>query len=51
MVARVTTRSRVRTASSVAVLGLNIGRDFDTKIVVKINAVERLRADLRKSRW
>jgi DNA repair photolyase len=32
-------------------LGLNIGSDFETKIVVKINAVERLRAELRASRW
>jgi DNA repair photolyase len=32
-------------------LGLNIGTDFDTKLVVKINAVERLRAELKASRW
>ena len=32
-------------------LGLNIGDDFDRKIVVKVNAVERLRAELRASRW
>jgi DNA repair photolyase len=32
-------------------LGLNIGEDFERKIVVKINAVERLRAELRASRW
>ena len=32
-------------------LGLNIGRDFDTKLVVKINAVERLRAELKGKRW
>jgi DNA repair photolyase len=32
-------------------LGLNIGSDFDSKIVVKVNAVERLRADLKGSRW
>src|SRR4051812_35470415 len=32
-------------------LGLGIGKDFDTKIVVKINAVERLRAELKASRW
>ena len=32
-------------------LGLDTGRDFDTKIVVKVNAVERLRAELRSSRW
>ena len=32
-------------------LGLNIGEDFDRKIVVKINAVERLRAELAEPRW
>ena len=32
-------------------LGLDIGRDFDTKLVVKVNAVERLRAELRAKRW
>ena len=32
-------------------LGLNIGRDFDTKLVVKVNAVERLRAELNPKRW
>ena len=32
-------------------LGLNIGEDFDRKIVVKINAVEKLRAELRDPRW
>src|SRR3954452_6590379 len=32
-------------------LGLNIGRDFDTKLVVKVNAVERLRSELKASRW
>ena len=32
-------------------LGLNIGRDFDTKLVVKVNAVERLRAELQAKRW
>lgn len=32
-------------------LGLNIGSDFDTKIVVKINAVERVRAELDDPRW
>ncbi|HJQ44683.1 MAG TPA: radical SAM protein, partial [Jatrophihabitantaceae bacterium] len=32
-------------------LGLDIGRDFDTKIVVKINAVEKLRAELADPRW
>lgn len=29
-------------------LGLDAGRDFDTRIVVKANAVERLRTDLRR---
>jgi DNA repair photolyase len=32
-------------------LGLNIGSDFDQKIVVKINAVERVRAELADPRW
>jgi DNA repair photolyase len=32
-------------------LGLDIGEEFERKIVVKINAVERLRAELRASRW
>jgi DNA repair photolyase len=32
-------------------LGLDAGTDFDTKIVVKINAVERLRAELADPRW
>ncbi len=32
-------------------LGLNIGSDFDSKLVVKVNAVERLRAELRAKRW
>jgi DNA repair photolyase len=32
-------------------LGLNIGDDFDRKVVVKVNAVERLRAELRDPRW
>lgn len=32
-------------------LGLNIGADFDSKIVVKINAVEKLRAELADPRW
>jgi DNA repair photolyase len=32
-------------------LGLNIGSDFDTKIVVKINAVEKLRAELADPAW
>jgi DNA repair photolyase len=34
-----------------AYLDLDIGRDFDTKIVVKVNAVERLRAELQPKRW
>jgi DNA repair photolyase len=34
-----------------AYLGLGIGEDFDRRIVVKVNAVERLRAELRSSRW
>ena len=32
-------------------LGLDGGADFDRKIVVKINAVERLRAELANPRW
>ncbi len=32
-------------------LGLDIGADFDQRIVVKVNAVERLRAELAPSRW
>jgi DNA repair photolyase len=32
-------------------LGLDIGADFEKKIVVKINAVERLRAELRAPSW
>jgi DNA repair photolyase len=32
-------------------LGLGIGEDFDRRIVVKVNAVERLRAELRGPRW
>lgn len=32
-------------------LGLGIGDDFDTKLVVKVNAVERLRAELASPRW
>ena len=34
-----------------AYLGLNTGSDFDSKIVVKINAVERVRAELADRRW
>lgn len=32
-------------------LGLNPGQDFDQRIVVKANAVERLKAELHPSRW
>ena len=32
-------------------LGLNIGEDFDSKIVVKVNAVEKLRAEIQPSKW
>jgi DNA repair photolyase len=32
-------------------LGLNPGEDFDRKIVVKINAVEKVRAELADARW
>ena len=32
-------------------LGLNLGEDFDRKIVVKINAVEKVRAELDDPRW
>jgi DNA repair photolyase len=32
-------------------LGLGIGEDFEKKIVVKINAVERLRAELASPKW
>src|SRR5260221_3912026 len=32
-------------------LGLNTGRDFDSKIVVKVNAVERVRAEVAAKRW
>jgi len=32
-------------------LGLNIGEDFEKRIVVKVNGVERLRADLRSPKW
>lgn len=34
-----------------AYLDLNIGDDFDRKIVVKVNAVERVRAELHPRRW
>ncbi len=32
-------------------LGLGIGEEFERKIVVKVNAVERLRAELRSPKW
>jgi DNA repair photolyase len=32
-------------------LGLDIGTDFERLIVVKINAVERLRAEVRAAKW
>jgi DNA repair photolyase len=32
-------------------LGLNRGEDFERRIVVKVNAVERLRAELAARRW
>jgi DNA repair photolyase len=32
-------------------LGLNLGADFDRKIVVKINAVELVRKELRAAKW
>jgi DNA repair photolyase len=32
-------------------LGLNAGRDFEREIVVKVNAPELLRAELRRPRW
>ena len=32
-------------------LGLNIGEDFERRIVVKVNTVERLRAELRSPKW
>jgi DNA repair photolyase len=32
-------------------LGLGIGEDFERRIVVKVNAVERLRAELRHPAW
>ncbi len=34
-----------------AYLGFSLGEDFERKIVVKVNAVERLRAELRSPRW
>ena len=32
-------------------LDMDAGRDFERRIVVKVNAVERLRAELRSRRW
>jgi hypothetical protein len=32
-------------------LGLGLGEDFERRIVVKVNAVERLRAELAARRW
>jgi DNA repair photolyase len=32
-------------------LGMNTGEDFDRRIVVKVNAVERVRAELAPARW
>src|SRR4051795_10025913 len=32
-------------------LGLNAGEDFERKVLVKVNAVERVRAELAPSRW
>jgi DNA repair photolyase len=32
-------------------LGLDIGADFERRLVVKVNAVERLRSELRSPRW
>ena len=32
-------------------LGLGIGEDFDSKIVVKVNAVERVAAEVRSPKW
>ena len=32
-------------------LGLNVGEDFERRIVVKVNAAERLRAELASRRW
>jgi DNA repair photolyase len=32
-------------------LGMNSGEDFERRIVVKVNAVERLRAELAPARW
>ena len=32
-------------------LNLNAGRDFERRIVVKVNAVERVRAEVQAKRW
>jgi DNA repair photolyase len=32
-------------------LGLNIGKDFETKLVVKVNAIEKVRAELQSPLW
>jgi len=32
-------------------LGLNIGEDFERKLVVKVNAVDRLKVELRSPKW
>ncbi|WP_425517115.1 radical SAM protein [Miltoncostaea marina] len=32
-------------------LGFGVGEDFERRIVVKVNAVERLRSELRAARW
>ena len=32
-------------------LGLGLGEDFERVLVVKVNAVERLEAELRPGRW
>jgi len=37
--------------STHAYLDLDAGRDFDTRIVVKVNVAERLRAELAAPRW
>src|ERR1019366_9430958 len=32
-------------------LGLGVGEDFERKVVVKVNAVEKVRAELRSPKW
>ncbi|MFZ0664848.1 MAG: spore photoproduct lyase family protein [Acidimicrobiales bacterium] len=32
-------------------LGLNIGEDFETRLVVKVNAIEKVRAELQSPQW